>query len=112
MPRLTEQEQQATLSYIEADKSFPENYRFLLFHEKRELELVWEDQSGENTNIVLSLQLIEQVDGPHAEKPEDTTLQMGLFATDACGSQLNAATKVRNCHLTTADALHTIISAR
>ena len=30
MPRLTEQEQQEVIRYIEADKPFPDKYRFLL----------------------------------------------------------------------------------
>ena len=31
MPRLTEQEQQAIVRFIEADRPLPEKYRFLLF---------------------------------------------------------------------------------
>ena len=31
MPRLTEQEQQEILRFIEADRPLPEKYRFLLF---------------------------------------------------------------------------------
>lgn len=31
MPRLTPQEQQEIIRYIEADKPLPEKYRFLLF---------------------------------------------------------------------------------
>ena len=31
MPRLTEQEQQEIIRFIEADKPLPEKYRFLLF---------------------------------------------------------------------------------
>ena len=41
MPRLTEQEQQEIIRYIEADKPLPDKYRFLLFEDKREVELVW-----------------------------------------------------------------------
>ncbi len=41
MPRLTEQEQQEIVRYIEADKPLPDKFRFLLFEEKREVELVW-----------------------------------------------------------------------
>ncbi len=35
MPRLTEQEQQEIVRYIEADKPLPDKYRFLLFDDKR-----------------------------------------------------------------------------
>ena len=41
MPRLTEQEQQEIIRFIEADKPLPDKYRFLLFEDKREVELVW-----------------------------------------------------------------------
>ena len=34
--RLTEQEQQEIIRFIEADKPLPEKYRFLLFEDKRE----------------------------------------------------------------------------
>jgi DNA modification methylase len=79
MPRLTEQEQQEIIRYIEADKPLPDKYRFLLFDEKREVELVWNGKTGEVCNIVLPFQTIEQVDEPRAEKPEDTTDTTPLF---------------------------------
>ena len=41
MPRLTEQEQQEIIRFMEADKPLPNKYRFLLFAGKREVELVW-----------------------------------------------------------------------
>jgi adenine-specific DNA-methyltransferase len=90
MPRLTEQEQQEIIRYIEADKPLPEKYRFLLFEEKREVELVWNGKTNEVCNIVLPFQVIEQVDEPRAEKPADTALQAGLF--DARGRQLKGWT--------------------
>ncbi len=37
MPRLTEQEQQDIIRFLEADKPLPDKYRFLLFDEKREV---------------------------------------------------------------------------
>jgi len=90
MPRLTEQEQQEIIRYIEADKPLPDKFRFLLFEEKREVELVWNGKSSEVCNIVLPFQVIEQVDEPRAEKPADTALQPGLF--DARGRQLKGWT--------------------
>ncbi len=65
MPRLTEQEQQEILRFIEADKPLPDKYRFLLFEDKREVELVWNGKTSEVCNIVLPFQVIEQVDEPH-----------------------------------------------
>jgi hypothetical protein len=81
MARLTEQEQQEIIRYIEADKPLPDKYRFLLFADKREVELVWNGKTSEVCTIVLPFQVIEQVDEPRAEKPEDTSLQLGLFDT-------------------------------
>ena len=81
MARLTEQEQQEIIRYIEADKPLPDKYRFLLFADKREVELVWNGKTSEVCNIILPFQVIEQVDEPRAEKPEDTSLQLGLFDT-------------------------------
>jgi len=90
MPRLTEQEQQEIIRYIEADKPLPEKYRFLLFEDKREVELVWNGKTSEVCNIVLPFRVIEQVDEPRAEK--DTRLQMSLFDLDARGRQLKGWT--------------------
>jgi DNA modification methylase len=90
MPRLTEQEQQEIVRYIEADKPLPDKYRFLLFEDKREVELVWNGKTSEVCNIVLPFQVIEQVDEPRAEK--DSRLQMSLFGLDARGRQLKGWT--------------------
>jgi DNA modification methylase len=92
MPRLTEQEQQEIIRFLEADKPLPDKYRFLLFEEKREVELVWNGKSNEVCNIVLPFQVIEQVDEPRAEKPEETALQTDIFATDERGRQLKGWT--------------------
>ena len=40
MPRLTEQEQQEIIRYLEADKPLSDKFRFQLFADKREVELV------------------------------------------------------------------------
>ncbi len=90
MPRLTEQEQQEIIRYLEADKPLPDKYRFLLFGDKREVELVWNGKTSEVCNIVLPFQVIEQVDEPRAEK--DTRLQMSLFDLDSRGRQLKGWT--------------------
>ncbi len=92
MSRLTEQEQQEILRYIEAGKPLPDKFRFLLFEDKREVELVWNGKSSEVCNIVLPFQVIEQVDEPRAEKPADTALQMSMFDLDARGRQLKGWT--------------------
>ncbi|MGI3212564.1 DNA methyltransferase [Roseovarius tibetensis] len=92
MARLTEQEQQEIIRFIEAGKPLPDKYRFLLFDDKREVELVWNGKTNEVTNVVLPFQTIEQVDEPRAEKPEDTGAQQDLFAMDNRGRQLQGWT--------------------
>ena len=92
MPRLTEQEQQEIIRFIEADRPLPEKYRFLLFEDKREVELVWNGKTNEVTNVVLPFQVIEQVDEPRAEKLEETALQLDMFSLDARGRQLKGWT--------------------
>jgi len=86
--RLTEQERQEIIRFIEADRPLPERYRFLLFDDKREVELVWNGKNSEISNVVLPFQTIEQVDEPRAEKTEDTAAQQDLFSTDSRGRQL------------------------
>ena len=81
MPRLTESEQQEIIRYLEADKPLPEKYRFLLFEDKREVELVWNGKTNEVCNIVLPFQTIENVDEPRTEKPTEDNLQLDLFDT-------------------------------
>jgi len=92
MPRLTVEEQQEIIRFLEADKPLPDKYRFLLFADKREVELLWNGKSSEVSSIVLPFQVIEQVDEPRAEKPEEAALQMDLFSTDARGRQLKGWT--------------------
>jgi len=92
LARLTEQEQQDIIRFLEADKPLPDKYRFLLFEDKREVELVWNGKTNEVCNIVLPFQTIEQVDEPRAEKADDTVLQMDLFSLDDRGRQLKGWT--------------------
>ncbi|MCF8083002.1 MAG: site-specific DNA-methyltransferase [Deltaproteobacteria bacterium] len=90
MMKLSEQEKQEIIRCLEVDRELPEKYRFLLFEDKQEVELVWNGKTNEVCNIVLPFQTIEQVDEPRAEKPEDTSPQLGLF--DARGRQLKGWT--------------------
>jgi adenine specific DNA methylase Mod len=95
MPTLTDAEKQEVLRCLEADKPLPDKYRFLLFDDKREVELVWNGKSGEVTNVVLPFQTIECVDEPRLEAGEepkagrDTEL---LFSLDDRGRQLRGWT--------------------
>lgn len=76
--------------YLQSGKPLPDKYRFLLFEDKREVELVWNGKTNEVTNVVLPFQVIEQVDEPRAEN--DLKMQMGLFDFDARGRQIKGWT--------------------
>ncbi len=86
--KLTDTEKQDILRYIEAGKPLPDKYRFLLFEDKREVELVWNGKTSEVCNIVLPFQTIEQVDEPRKEQGQEADL--GLF--DERGRQLGGWT--------------------
>lgn len=73
MLRLSDQEKQDVIRYLEADRPLPDKYRFLLFADKREVQLVWNGKSNDVCNVVLPFQIIEHADEPRAEKPEDTS---------------------------------------
>jgi adenine specific DNA methylase Mod len=97
MPRLTDQEKQDVIRFLEADKPLPEKYRFLLFGDTREVELVWNGKTNEVTNVVLPFQTIEHVDEPREEGDRgrgtgDGEKQSLLFDTDARGRQLKGWT--------------------
>ena len=86
MAQLTPAELQEVNRFLDAGKPLPDKYRFLLFEDKREVELVWNGKTNEVTNAVLPFQVIEQVDEPRAEI--DTKLQMSMFDVDERGRQL------------------------
>ena len=64
---LTDNEKRDLIKLIEADKPLPEGFRFRLFADKREVELVWNGKSREVSSVALPFQTIEQVDEPRAE---------------------------------------------
>ena len=90
MIELTENEKRDILKYIEAGKPLPEKYRFLLFEDKREVELVWNGKTQEVNKTILPFQTIEVVDEPRAENVSDTKkeTQLSLFNFDDRGRQI------------------------
>ena len=87
---LTENEKRDIIKYLESEKPLPEKYRFLLFADKKEVELVWNGKTSEVSNIVLPFQTIEVVDEPRAENTGDTKkqTQQALFNFDNRGRQI------------------------
>jgi adenine-specific DNA-methyltransferase len=84
--KLTENEKRDAIKLIEAGKPLPDKYRFLLFDDDREVELLWNGKTSDVCNVVLPFQVIEQVDEPRPEKTKK--MQLSLFDIDHRGRQL------------------------
>ena len=91
MLKLSDREKQEIIRHLEQDKELPEHYRFLLFDDKREVELVWNGKTNEVCSTVLPFQTIEQVDEPRAEKGS-SGYSASLFSVDKRGRQLKGWT--------------------
>ena len=91
MSNLTDNEKQEILRYVEAGKPLPEKFRFLLFEDKREIELVWNGKTHKTSHVVLPFQVIEQVDEPRAEKLSESNGQQS-FNFDERGRQIQGWT--------------------
>jgi adenine-specific DNA-methyltransferase len=74
---------------LEEGKPLPDKYRFLLFGDDREIELVWNGKTNEVTNVVMPFQVIEHVDEPRAES--EMKVQPDLFDPSS-GRQLKGWT--------------------
>ena len=87
---LTDNEKRDAILSIEAGKTLPDKYRFLLFEDKREVELIWHGKTSEVSNVVLPFQTIEVVDEPRVENIGDTKkqAQQMLFDFDDRGRQI------------------------
>jgi adenine-specific DNA-methyltransferase len=87
--KLTDNEIRDITKLLEDGKTLPDRYRFMLFGDEREIELVWNGKSQEVTNVVMPFQTIEHVDEPRAE--EDLRVQSELFDLET-GRQLKGWT--------------------
>ncbi len=85
---LSDNEKRDVIKYLEAGKPLPDKYRFLLFKDDREVELLWNGKTNEVTNVVLPFQVIEQIDEPRGE--DKIGLQSSLF--DTTGRQITGWT--------------------
>jgi DNA modification methylase len=86
--KLTDNEKRDVIKYLEAGKPLPEKYRFLLFDDNREVELLWNGKTNEVTNVVLPFQVIEQIDEPRSDAKFG--MQGSLF--DTSGRQITGWT--------------------
>ncbi len=64
---LSETEKRDLIKLIEQGKPLPEKYRFMLFADKREVELVWNGKTRDVCTAVLPFQTLEHIDEPRKE---------------------------------------------
>ncbi len=64
---LSDAEQRDLVTLIQQGKPLPEKYRFVLFEDKREVELVWNGKTGDVCTTVLPFQTLEHIDEPREE---------------------------------------------
>jgi len=83
---LSEAEQRDIVTLVQQGKPLPEKYRFILFEDKNEVELVWNGKTRDVCTTVLPFQTLEHIDEPRAE----TKTQEDLF--DSRGRQLRGWT--------------------
>ena len=69
---LSDAEKRDLIGLIQAGKHLPEKYRFLLFEDRREVELVWNGKTRDVCTTVLPFQTLEHIDEPRKEKGEAT----------------------------------------
>jgi hypothetical protein len=84
---LSDQEKRDLTQLIQASKPLPEKYRFLLFDDKREVELTWAGKTRDVCTAVLPFQTLEHIDEPRKEAKASEEL-----AIDTSGRQLKGWT--------------------
>ena len=77
--RLPDNEIRDITKMLEAGKPLDDKYRYLLFKESRQVELLWNGKTTKTSNIVLPFQSIEHIDEPRSE--EKIEFQRSLFDT-------------------------------
>ena len=86
--KLSDHEIRDIRKLLEEGKPLPDKYRFLLFDDDREVELIWNGKTNEVSNIVLPFQTIEHIDEPRSEA--EIKMQQTLF--DTSGRQIKGWT--------------------
>ena len=88
--RLSENEKRDAIKLLQEGKPLPDKYRFLLFQDDREVELVWNGKTQEVCNLVLPFQTIEHIDEPRTERIKKGEYFGDLF--DPSGRQIRGWT--------------------
>jgi DNA modification methylase len=84
---LSDAEKRDLIKLIEQGRTLPEKYRFLLFDDKREVELVWNGKTRDVSTAILPFQTLEHIDEPRRERRNDEE-----FSFDTHGRQLKGWT--------------------
>ena len=66
--KLSDNEIRDIIELLKSGKNLPDKYRFILFGDDREIELVWNGKSKKITDVILPFQTIEHIDEPRSEK--------------------------------------------
>ncbi|MDD4662925.1 MAG: site-specific DNA-methyltransferase [Candidatus ainarchaeum sp.] len=86
MPKLNAAEIKDIIRYLEAGKDLPDQYRFLLFND-RKVELLWDGKTDNVTEVVLPFQVIEQIDEPRIDLDNKMQKSLSDFGIDKRGRQ-------------------------
>lgn len=81
---LSEAEKKEIEAHLARNEPLPEKFRWKLFADPRETELIWPGKTQEVTTAVLPFQVIEQVDEPRHEAEAGTP---DLFTADAASGR-------------------------
>ena len=71
---LSESELRDLAALMQQGKALPEKYRFILFEDKREVELVWNGKNRDICTTVLPFQTLEHIDEPRTESKTQNDL--------------------------------------
>ena len=73
---LSDAEKRDLIKLINEGRPLPEKYRFILFDDKREVELVWNGKTREVSTAVLPFQTLEHIDEPRKEQDAEWALEL------------------------------------
>jgi DNA modification methylase len=82
--RLSDHEIRDITKALEAGKPLDDEYRYLLFKEARQVELIWNGKNPHVQNTVLPFQIIEHIDEPR----DDVKLELQPSLFDVSGKKL------------------------
>ena len=71
---LSDAEKRDLIALIQAGKPLPDRFCFLLFADRREVELVWNGKTRDVTTAILPFQTLEPIDEPRKQKRVDEEL--------------------------------------